>query len=145
MSLLLILIVAAIAHFVADFPMQAMFQERMGKKNTLLSHLFNHVIVYTMVFATILSFALGITIAMPIALFNGAAHMVIDYFTSRGSHACWKRGVRVGKKFRIDAEHECEIKYNQKWVGPFWCVIGFDQMLHAIVMFISFALFGVLQ
>lgn len=136
--LLVVLIVAAFAHFFADFVLQAPFQKVMGQKNKKLLHLFNHCWVYTLGFGLILSLVLG-WLAVPIALLNGAVHFVIDFFTSRGSHHCWHRGVRVSNTL-------CDNKiiYNQKWVGPFWCIIGFDQMLHAIVMFISFALFGVL-
>jgi hypothetical protein len=143
MSLLLVILTALFAHFFADFIMQAPFQKIMGRKSVSNLHLFNHVWIYTLSFGLILALVLG-WLALPIALANGALHFVIDYFTSRGSGKCWKHGVTVRRKFRVDAKHECEIRYNQKYVGPFWCIIGFDQMLHMMVMFISFAALGVL-
>lgn len=46
------------------------------------------------------------------ALVNGASHMVVDFFTSRATSYLWKKGDRHN----------------------FFVVIGFDQLLHALVL-----------
>lgn len=138
MILLSVIIIALFAHYIADFPMQAINKRIMGRKNESNLHLFNHVWIYSLVFGLILSLGVGL-LAVPLALINGALHFVIDYFTSRGSHACHRRGVSVTHWLTDNT-----VVYNQKWMGPFWCIIGFDQFLHNVVMFICLFAFGVL-
>lgn len=56
-------------------------------------------------------------LALEFALINGAAHWVIDYVTSRVNKRLWA------------AER----------VHDFFVSVGFDQLLHYIVMLLSFA------
>lgn len=100
-----------VAHFIGDFVMQT---DAMAKgKSTSNVVLFHHITWYIipLIFVSIL---LNISAIWVVA--NGAAHFVIDYFTSRRSSRLWSEGR----------------------VHDFFVTVGFDQLLHYATLFGSY-------
>jgi hypothetical protein len=88
-------------HFVADFMLQT---DAMAKgKSTSNRWLCAHICVYALPF---------LAFGWRYALVNGAAHLLVDYFSSRASSRMWKAGR----------------------VHDFFVVIGFDQFLHVAIL-----------
>ena len=118
---LTLIVVILIAHFIADFVLQT---DNMAKgKSTSNGWLFLHVSVYTIVIYCLLR---GYTeyiqgtinptgYLFVWAVFNGLAHFSTDYFTSRWTSSLWKQG----------RTHD------------FFVVIGLDQTIHFITLFIT--------
>jgi len=117
---LTLIITILVAHFIADFVMQT---DEMAKgKSHSNRWLTQHVLVYTAVLATPVGFSFTFTGTYPAFVFfilwlmvNGLAHFVTDYFTSRWSSSLWKQG----------RTHD------------FFVVIGLDQTIHFITLFIT--------
>lgn len=106
----------------------------MGKKNENNHHLFTHVTFYwgpLLLIGVLLFGAIGSLWA----LINAVAHGFIDYYTSRVTHKYWEKGVSCKNN---------QVKYNKKFVGPFWGVIGLDQLLHVIWLYSTYELVKVL-
>ena len=99
-----ILLAIFAAHFIADFVLQSDWMAI--NKSTRMVPLFVHISVYTSVM---------MIFGWKFALANGAAHLVTDFFTSRGSSFFYKR------------------KQNH-W---FFVVIGFDQLVHQVTLILT--------
>lgn len=91
-------------HFLADFVMQT--NEMAQNKSTSLRWLTIHICVYTTFF---------VAFGWQFALINGAAHWIVDFFTSKATSYLWKK----------------------KEVHYFFVVIGFDQALHLTILFLT--------
>ena len=101
-------------HWLADFVCQT--DDMAKNKSKSNKWLGRHILAYSAVisiFAIIAGYKLPGKYWMTFVLINGAAHFVIDYFTSRASSACWARGQ----------------------VHDFFVVIGFDQALHMATLY----------
>lgn len=125
LTVLLFLITLMFAHWVSDFIMQNDWMAR--NKSNSLTPLATHILVYTITF-TIITTSVGCILRMdPYTLIafgitNGIIHFAIDFFTSKLSSAAHNAG-RIGGSIPN--------------FGMF-TVIGADQMLHFITMFILF-------
>lgn len=91
-------------HFVADFVLQSDDIAKHKSENNFW--LLLHVLVYSLPFYWF---------GPAFALFNGAAHFVTDYFTSRATKRLWAKGDRHN----------------------FFVVIGLDQAIHMSTLIIS--------
>ena len=107
-----------IAHYMADFLFQTRWMATNKSSNFLA--LLTHVSVYTLVIGIYLLFFLpeeyDPALIYLFAVFNGFAHLVVDYISSRLSAYWW----------------------SVKRYDNFWYVIGFDQLLHTIILLSSF-------
>lgn len=101
-------------HWIADFVCQT---DNMAKnKSKSNKWLGKHVLTYMgvlSIFAIYAGFNIPGKYWMSFVLINGAAHFVIDYFTSRASSKLWVKGQ----------------------VHNFFVVIGFDQALHMATLY----------
>lgn len=101
-----------IAHFVGDFVMQT---DKMAKgKSTDNVILFHHITWYVVPLMVVSAVTLIPAIWV---IINGAAHFVVDYFTSRRSSRQWSEGK----------------------VHDFFVTVGFDQLLHYTILLTSYA------
>lgn len=122
-----------IAHFLADF-----FQSRKVADNkhkcfiTLLKHASKYTFIFFLVFFTIFSFErFGLNVfsiksfflldkifysCILYILFNGFAHLVVDFGTSKTTHYFHKHSK----------------------IMLFFSTIGFDQMIHSLILLYSF-------
>ena len=114
----IIYIYLLVAHYISDF----LFQTRkMGEgKSTSIKLLTEHVLVYTSMILLVCSPAVLFfgKVIIYWALVNGVLHWITDYFTSRASKRAYDRG---------------DLK-------SFWWIIGLDQLIHGICLFITFGL-----
>jgi hypothetical protein len=109
------------AHFVGDFLLQTRW---MGEnKSSSLWPLLVHIAVYTL---TLIAFGLPLllvnvpmSVVVGFCLINGLLHMVTDFVTSRCSK--WA--------------------FQNKKLGLFWAVIGFDQFVHTATFLLVLAWF----
>ena len=117
-----------IIHWVADFVLQTDKQAKGKSKNW--SDLLSHTFVYTISFATItyfvgffylmitkgkIPFNINLLWFLPITFI---CHTITDYFTSRLNNKLWVKGD----------------------VHNFFVSIGFDQVLHYVQLFLTYAL-----
>ncbi len=115
-----IVILLLVAHYVADFLAQTRWMATNKSSNFLA--LLTHVSVYTLVMLVYVGIilyintSLSLEIILYFVLFNGFAHLVVDYFSSKLTSYYWK----------IE-------RYDN-----FWYIIGFDQLLHTIILLSSF-------
>ena len=113
-------------HFLADFVYQS--REIATTKSSNNISLLKHVAIYAGVLGIATAVDIGFaffgwpdkykaSIGKQIAfiIFNVVMHFVTDYFTSRASTKAYKTGD----------------------LHRFWCVIGFDQMIHATTLYWS--------
>lgn len=100
-------------HWLADFVCQTddMAKGKSKSNKWLGKHILAYMAVLS-VFAIYAGFYIPGKYWMAFVLINGAAHFVIDYFTSRLSSLCWSKGQ----------------------VHDFFVVIGFDQALHMVTL-----------
>ena len=115
---LFVILIILVHHFYADFFYQSDSMAKGKSKSNKI--LFQHGLVYTLFMACAaltLSF-LGYTILELFlwAILNGAAHVAVDYVTSRLSSNAWTKGE----------------------THKFFVIIGLDQMIHMFVLFSSF-------
>lgn len=97
-------------HWIGDFVYQT---DEMAKgKSTPMVWLFKHCFMYTVILM------IG-TINPMFAIFNGMAHFVVDYFTSKLNSWLWNKGD----------------------VHNFFCCIGLDQLIHLTILFVSYIMF----
>lgn len=107
-----------IAHFIGDFVLQRnIWAKNKSSSNIALS---KHVAVYTLTLALPCVILFGLQAGFLLAVFNGAMHWFIDYVTSRQTKRLW----------------------NLQRVHDFFVVVGFDQLLHYLVMLFSLWYFG---
>jgi hypothetical protein len=118
-----------ISHFVADFLFQT---DKMAiNKSKSLIWLSYHSVVYALAFlitscitvmlSVIFPFLLGHVILLPIGFYivNGILHFMVDYGTSKWTSHLWAKEDRHG----------------------FFCVIGGDQCLHMIILYLTAVFF----
>lgn len=100
------------SHYIADF----ILQRRVDAENKWhsIKHLGIHIFTYWIAMTFMLYIWFG-AIAMPLVLINVLLHLIIDFITSKISHSFYERG---------------EIK-------AFWDTIGFDQLLHVMILYIT--------
>jgi hypothetical protein len=91
-------------HWIADFICQSNYMATNKSKSN--AALTYHILVYTLVLLIMTKFS------FTFALINGLSHFCIDYVTSRLSSSQWQKGK----------------------VHNFFVVIGFDQMLHVMIL-----------
>lgn len=94
------------AHFICDFILQSGKMAR--EKSSSNVWLAKHILVYSGSLFLILVWRFSFSGAFLYALFNGAAHFLTDYVTSRITKYLW----------------------SQQRVHDFFVVIGFDQAVH---------------
>lgn len=102
-------------HWVADFICQS--DEVAKNKSKSNKYLLKHIGIYTLVLFAVWPLALTYSLKdlMPWIIFNGLAHLAIDYFTSRMSSKLYAKGD----------------------VHNFFVVIGFDQFAHTFLLLSS--------
>lgn len=149
-------LIALIAHWVADFPVQGALHRWMGKKATSLLHLFNHIGTYALAFFVVfvalsrghdtawLYGGADPSLVFEWVLLNALLHGVIDFWTSKGTAACWTRAVYPRVEFQSDGCVRAEVCIRQRFAGPFFSIIGFDQLMHVAFLLWSGYAIGVL-
>lgn len=93
-------------HYVGDFVMQSDWMAQNKSRNW--GALAIHVGVYTTTFLVIALLCGVLSTVLVYVLLNGGIHFVVDAITSRISSKCYRNGD----------------------MHTFWCVVGFDQLLH---------------
>ena len=117
-TLLFLIVGLLFAHFVADFICQNDYVAI--NKSKYLPVLALHVVIYAVVLAAAsatLGSVLGTLAVGNFFLFlgiNSLSHFLVDFFTSRANSYLWKA--------------------NRHW---FFCMIGFDQFLHAAILVLT--------
>ena len=112
-----------LAHYISDFVLQTDYMAR-GKSKSM-KPLSIHIAVYSFSLMVLTWFLFSNGLAMILfVLINGLSHLVIDYFTSRQSSKLFAQGKAGSDKIPN--------------FGAF-SVIGFDQLLHTVILIVSFA------
>lgn len=111
-----IIIGILVVHFIADFYYQT--NDMATKKSKSIKWLTYHILTYTFIlFIGGFLYWNGQHIAVIyFALINGAAHWIVDFFTSKITKYLWKA----------------------KKVHHFFVVIGLDQLIHYITLFTTY-------
>lgn len=120
---LLAIIIILISHYISDYILQPRIMATKKSKN--IYWLISHIIVYT-VFLFLFTY-IGLYILTPIspfpillfALFNGLLHFITDFITSK-----------LSAKF-----------YKNKKEKMFYNILGLDQLIHILTLFITFNYF----
>jgi fatty acid desaturase len=114
-------------HFVADF----LFQSRqMGvKKSRNIYWLFAHVYVYSIItfLGWIYFFNLNIKMSFELISLTVFSHFLTDYITSK-----------LSSKFYLKSKKSKSLKESKYFEWLFWSTIGFDQLIHAITLILTF-------
>lgn len=97
------------AHWIGDFLLQT--STMATKKHASLKWLFIHILTYTVVLLAISQLLFSWQVSLGFAVFNGAFHLVTDFFTS-------KLAARFVERPRI-----------------FYPILGFDQMIHVACLY----------
>lgn len=100
-------------HYLFDWVFQTRFIAE--NKSKRLDVLTIHVSIYT---AGLILLAVFSELTIVWALFNGAAHFIVDFFSSKSSAYYWAKG-----------EHK-----------KFWNTVGADQLIHYLILFGSYEL-----
>lgn len=100
------------AHWVGDFLLQT--TDMATKKHHSLKWLFLHILTYTLTLLIISQFVFSWQVGLGYAVFNGALHLITDFFTSKLS-----------------------IKYKER-PRIFFPILGFDQFIHMICLYWTF-------
>lgn len=117
-TILALLPIIFVGHFVADFIVQTSWQANNKSSNVgaLSSHIFTYTITMGLFAAFGLAlFGLPVQLAASFAILNGALHFATDFVTSRASKAAHQNG-----------EHKL-----------FWMVIGLDQLIHQLCLLVT--------
>lgn len=138
-------------HFVGDFLLQSHYMSvNKSKSNKVLAE---HVFVYsfTVLAGTFLLSAFTSDVPMLIGstLFAGwlfISHFITDYFTSRWTSRLWKQSMvltdMIDRELKIVPESSKTIDFmkakRDNHIHNFFCVIGFDQLLHAAQIILGF-------
>jgi hypothetical protein len=119
MSISLIAVCAILlAHWIGDFIFQSDYHAvNKSKSNRVL---LAHVMLYSIPIYCVGILLLPVTAAFIWVGINAILHFITDYITSRITSKLWQKNDRHN----------------------FFAVIGLDQMLHAVVLFASFAFFA---
>lgn len=110
------LYILVVMHWIADFVCQTSYMA-LGKSKSN-KPLLLHVSVYTLPF-----FFWGVKFA----LVNGVCHFMVDYVTARFNSKMWARGMG-------DPKATPPIPGDPFGFRMFWIGIGFDQMVHMLVL-----------
>lgn len=113
-----VLLILLATHYVADFVLQTDWQAQNKYRN--VEALLSHVSVYTICFITVLAVLFPSNPAFPLTfgIVTWVAHALTDFITSKISH------------------HFAE---KTEWHN-FFMVIGFDQLLHAAQLVLTYTL-----
>lgn len=120
---LLAIIIILISHYISDYILQPRIMATKKSKN--IYWLISHIIVYTCFL--FLFIYVGLFILTPISpfpfllfvLFNGLLHFITDFITSK-----------LSAKF-----------YKNKKEKMFYNILGLDQLIHILTLFITFNYF----
>ena len=110
------IIIILLIHFLADFGLQTHDQATL--KSSSNKFLFYHVGVYSIIWLLFMMFWTSPFIGLIFAAITFVAHFVTDYITSRISKVFFEKG-----------------DYHNGFV-----VVGFDQILHYIQLFVTYLL-----
>jgi hypothetical protein len=113
-----IIIGILIVHFIADFYYQT--HEMAVNKSKSIKWLSYHILVYTLILflGGFLYWNEQHIAVVYFTLINGTAHWIIDFFTSKATKYLWKA----------------------KQLHNFYVVLGLDQLIHYLILFISYTL-----
>jgi len=124
-------ILLLIGHYVSDYVLQV-FSKKMANKANDFGALQYHVLVYSASMFVFSLFVFSWPAALAFVYFNGAAHLFIDLFTSKASHSFFGKWLKGWMVTGNDSGGN---------VPRFFLVLGLDQMLHYIVLALTFAAF----
>lgn len=105
-------LVLLVAHWVGDFLLQS--RKMAVEKHKSLKWLLFHVLTYTIVLLAISQLVFSWQVGLGYAVFNGALHLITDFFTSK-----------LAAKF-----------HDQPRV--FYPILGFDQLIHTACLYWTF-------
>ena len=105
-----------ILHFIADFLFQSDYMAKNKSKD--IEVLTEHAIAYAVPFVIFFSIFYPIW-GLSYVVFNVCSHFIIDYFTSKLNAKLWE-------------------KQQVHW---FFCSVGFDQLLHTLILIGTIGLF----
>ena len=105
-------IIVLIGHWVGDYLVQT--RNMAIKKSSSIKWLLIHVFTYTAVLFVVAQFLFSWQVGLGYTLFNGALHLIVDFFTSK-----------LTTKYQ-DRSH------------IFYPILGFDQLLHTICLYWTF-------
>lgn len=121
------LIIILFIHFVADF----LFQSRqMGvKKSRNIYWLVAHIYVYSIItfLGWIFFFNLNLKMSFELISLTVFSHFLTDYITSK-----------ISSKFYLKSKKSKSLKESKYFEWLFWSTIGFDQLIHAITLILTF-------
>ena len=134
------LVAILIVHFIGDFLLQT---RSMGlNKGKSIMWLSMHVGVYLIALLTFGIAFSGYVIddgnLIPIVkwcLLNAVIHWITDFVTSKASGFCYLKMMKAEENGKEGLKHF--------WQYHFWSVIGFDQLLHASALLITYHYFFV--
>lgn len=129
---MLVITLALVAHWIADFILQPRWMAK--EKSTSNLALAQHCIIYTSVMSLVgiaimissykdASTSTLIILSVAFGVFQGIMHYIVDYFTSRLAKYCY-----------VKSTIEASVRDREQWESKFWVVIGFDQMIHMIIL-----------
>lgn len=120
-----LLLLLPVIHTIADFELQS--DEMAINKSKSLKWLSLHVLIYSSVFAVIFGPLFG--------LVTFVTHFVTDYFTSKWSRSKfpWLPQPKLSERYKITLYQDFE-GWNGRSRHRFFCVIGYDQMIHAYTL-----------
>ncbi|SHG85020.1 DUF3307 domain-containing protein [Flagellimonas flava] len=108
----MIFAVLLVAHWVGDFLLQS--SKMATEKSFSLKWLSIHVLVYSLTIGAFSLFVFPLMLVTQYILINGALHWVTDFFTSK-----------------MAARHQGNPRI-------FYPVLGFDQMVHALCLYVTY-------
>lgn len=100
------------AHWIGDYLLQS--RKMATEKYKSLKWLLFHVFIYTLILLAISQFVFSWQVGLGYAVFNGALHLITDFFTSK-----------LAAKF-----------HDQPRV--FYPILGFDQLIHTTCLYWTF-------
>ncbi len=104
--------VILVAHWVGDFIFQT--SSMALEKSTSIKWLTAHVATYTLVLGIFSMFLFSWKVALTYAFLNGGLHLITDFFTSK-----------LASKY----QHRPRV---------FYPILGFDQLIHGLCLYLSF-------
>lgn len=121
------LIIILFIHFVADF----LFQSReMGiKKSRNIYWLITHIYIYSIItfIGWVLYFDLNFKMMFELISLTVFSHFLTDYITSK-----------LSSRFYLKSKKSKSLKESKYFEWLFWSIIGFDQLIHAITLILTF-------
>ncbi len=118
LTIIVLLPIIFVAHYIADFIVQTSWQATNKSSNigALSSHIFTYTLTLGFITALgLLAFGLPLQLAFSYAMLNGVLHFATDFVTSRLSKKAHESG-------------------NQK---QFWMIIGMDQLIHQLCLLVT--------